>query len=39
MNNYNLEVKQRFGESAAYKEHIEKTADYSADKWQKVKNK
>lgn len=36
MNNYDLEVKQRFGESEAYKEHIEKTADYSADKWQKV---
>ncbi len=33
---YNLEVKQRFGNTDAYKEHIEKTADYNKDKWQEV---
>ena len=36
MNNYDLEVKQRFGETDAYKEHTEKTANYTADKWQEV---
>lgn len=36
MNNYDLEVKQRWGETAAYKEHAEKTANYSKDKWQEV---
>ncbi len=33
---YDLEVKQRFGETEAYKEHAEKTANYTADKWQEV---
>ena len=36
MNNYDLEVKQRFGSTEAYKEHADKTANYTADKWQKV---
>lgn len=36
MSNYDLEVKQRFGETEAYKEHKEKTADYTSDKWQEV---
>ena len=36
MNNYDLEVKQRFGETSAYKEHSEKTANYSKDKWQEI---
>ena len=36
MNNYDIEVKQRFGSTDAYKEHTEKTANYSADKWQVV---
>ena len=36
MNNYDFEVKQRFGETDAYKEHRQKTADYSTDKWQEV---
>ena len=36
MNNYETEVKQRFGETEAYKEHAEKTANYTADKWQEV---
>lgn len=35
-NNYDLEVKQRFGNTDAYKEHAEKTANYTADKWQEV---
>jgi len=34
--NYNLEVKQRFGKTEAYKEHTEKTANYTVDKWQEV---
>ena len=36
MNNYDLEVKQRWGETDAYKEHAEKTAGYTKDKWQEV---
>ncbi len=36
MTNYDLEVKQRFGNTDAYKEHAEKTANYSKDKWQEV---
>ena len=36
MKNYDMEVKQRFGETEAYKEHKEKTAVYSGDKWQEV---
>lgn len=33
---YEVEAKQRWGETDAYKEHQEKTADYSKDKWQAV---
>ena len=36
MTNYDIEVKQRFGSTDAYKEHAEKTSDYSKDKWQEV---
>ena len=36
MKNYNLEVKERFGETAAYKEYAEKTANYTNNKWQDV---
>ena len=36
MNDYDIEVKQRFGDTDAYKEHVEKTASYSKDKWQDV---
>jgi hypothetical protein len=36
MNNYDLEVKERFGETVAYKEHTEKTVNYTADKWQQL---
>lgn len=36
MNNYDAEVKQRWGETDAYKEYEQKTADYSKDKWQEV---
>lgn len=36
MNNYDIEVKQRWGETEAYKEHTEKTANYTKDKWQEV---
>lgn len=38
MKNYNLELKERFGETAAYKEYTEKTANYTNDKWQDVTN-
>ena len=36
MNNHDIEVKQRWGETEAYKEHTEKTAGYTKDKWQQV---
>ena len=36
MNNYDLEVKQRFGETTAYKEYEKKTASYTKDQWQGV---
>ncbi len=36
MNTYDIEVKQRWSDTAAYKEHKEKTANYTADKWQEV---
>ena len=35
-NRYEAEAKRRWGETAAYKEHAEKTASYSKDKWQSV---
>ena len=36
MKNYDLEAKRRWGETDAYKEHVQKTANYSKDKWQEV---
>ena len=33
---YEVEAKERWGATAAYKEHAEKTANYTADKWQEV---
>ena len=33
---YEVEAKQRWGETDAYKEHAEKTAKYTKDKWQVV---
>ena len=36
MSNYDIEVKERWGETDAYKEHAEKTANYTKDKWQQV---
>ena len=36
MDNYELEVKESFGETKAYKEHLQKTAKYTAEKWQQV---
>ncbi len=36
MTNYDLEVNRRWGETDAYKEHQEKTANYTNDKWQKI---
>ena len=33
---YEIEVKQRWGETDAYKEHRQKTTDYTQDKWQEV---
>lgn len=38
MNNYDAEVKQRWGETDAYKEYAEKTANYTQDQWQDVNN-
>ena len=36
MSNYDIEVKERWGETDAYKEYAEKTAGYTKDKWQEV---
>ena len=36
MSNYDIEVKQRFGNTDAYKEHEQKTTDYTKGKWQTV---
>ncbi len=36
MNSYELEIKQRWGETEAYKEHTEKTSNYTKEKWQEV---
>jgi hypothetical protein len=33
---YEAEAKRRWGETAAYKEHAEKTANYSKAQWQEV---
>lgn len=33
---FEAEAKERWGETAAYKEHSEKSANYSKDKWQEV---
>ena len=33
---YEAEAKERWGKTDAYKEHEQKTADYSKDKWQQV---
>ena len=35
-NNYKTEVENHFGKTDAYKEHTEKTANYTKDKWQDV---
>ncbi len=35
-NKYEAEAKRRWGETAAYKEHAEKTANYTKNKWQDV---
>ena len=36
MTNYNREVKERWGETNAYKEYVQKTDNYNSDKWQEV---
>ena len=36
MSNYDIEVKERWGETDAYKEYAEKTVGYAKDKWQQV---
>ncbi len=33
---YEVEAKQRWGKTAAYKEHSKKTANYTKDKWQEI---
>ena len=35
-NQYEAEAKRRWGETAAYKEHAEKTVNYTKDQWQNV---
>ena len=39
MKNYNKEVKERWGETNAYKEYVETTADYTKEKWQDINNR
>ena len=36
MQNYDKEVQRRFGETEAYKEYEQKTANYTKEKWQEV---
>ena len=36
MNNHHIEVKERWGETVAYKEYAENTVGYTKDKWQEV---
>lgn len=36
MINHDIEVKERFGETEAYKEYTKKTVNYTADKWQEI---
>lgn len=36
MNNYDIQAKQRFGETDAYKEYQQKSANYTKDKWQEI---
>ncbi len=36
MDNYDIEVKQRWGETDAYKQYAKKTAGYTKGKWQEV---
>lgn len=38
MNNCDLEAQRRFGDTAAYKEYEQKTANYTEDKWQNANN-
>lgn len=36
MKNYDIEAKQRWGDTEAYKEYSEKTANHTENKWQEV---
>ena len=36
MSNYDIEVKERWGETDAYKEYAEKAESYTKDQWQQV---
>ena len=36
MQNYDKEVQRRFGQTEAYKEYEQKTANYTKDKWQEA---
>lgn len=36
MNNYEIQAKQRFGETDAYKEYQQKSANYTKEKWQEI---
>ena len=36
MTNYNREAKERWGETNAYKEYVQKTDNYNSGKWQEV---
>ena len=36
MKDFKIETRERFGDTDAYKEYEQKTADYTEDKWQEV---
>lgn len=36
MNNYDIEVQERFGNTDAYKEYEQKTDNYTKDEWQEI---
>ena len=38
MKNYGIEVQERYGSTAAYKEHQEKTKNYTKEKWTEANN-
>ncbi len=36
MKNYKIEVRERWGDTSAYREHVQKTKNYTKEKWAEV---